>query len=212
MKPAKTVASARHAPTTEEIQTYMPLVHQVVARFMGKLPPNVLREDLVAAGAFGLIDSLRRNGEDRGPTFEWYARIRIRGAIVDELRNQDWLTRRARSKVTAQNARGSLPPPSARSAVLGFDDLPGGMSGLNFVNTDSRTPLEQVEASYDRRALAEAMDRLPQRERHIITSHYFHGAQLKEIAAELGVSEPRVSQLHARAVELLRSAIRKDAA
>src|SRR4029079_2609779 len=77
---APTAASS--VPTAPEIKKYMPLVHQAVARFMGKLPPNVLREDLVAAGTFGLIDSLRKNGAERGPTFEWYARIRIRGAVV----------------------------------------------------------------------------------------------------------------------------------
>src|ERR1700733_544925 len=74
-------------PTREELTLYMPLVHQVVGRVLRKLPPNVLRDDLVAAGAFGLIDALRKS-VDRGPAFDWYARIRIRGAVVDELRSQ----------------------------------------------------------------------------------------------------------------------------
>jgi len=91
MKPCadKNTALA-NTPTRDELATYMYLVHQVVARVLRKLPPNVLRDDLMAAGTFGLVDALRRSA-DHGPTFDWYARIRIRGAVVDELRAQDGL-------------------------------------------------------------------------------------------------------------------------
>jgi RNA polymerase sigma factor for flagellar operon FliA len=198
--------AAACAPTAAEITQYLPLVHQVVARFMGKLPPNVLRDDLVAAGTFGLIDSLRKNGHERGPTFEWYARIRIRGSILDELRAQDWLTRRARSKANAQNGVSILPP-SKRSTVIGFDDLPGGMQGMNLSDPTSRTPLDLVEQGFDNALMAEAVSCLPERERRIVTLHYFQGIQFKEIAAEFKVSEPRISQLHTRAMGLLRDAL-----
>src|SRR5215467_8820453 len=97
--------SVAQIPTREELALYMPLVHQVVGRVLRKLPPNVLRDDLVAAGSFGLIDALRKS-VDRGPAFEWYARIRIRGAVVDELRAQDWLTRRARTRLAKTRAAG----------------------------------------------------------------------------------------------------------
>ena len=212
MKPLARTTAPAPTPTAEEIREYMPLVHQTVARFMGKLPPNVLREDLIAAGTFGLIDSLRKNGAERSPTFEWYARIRIRGAIVDELRAQDWLTRRARSRATAaQNARGSVPPPSARSAVVGFDDLPNGIPQSGSMEAP-RTPLDLVEQAFDKHALVSALQTLPERERRIVQMHYFQGAQFKAIAAEMGVSEPRISQLHSRAVSLLRAALEKAAA
>src|SRR4029077_438550 len=110
-------------PTREELALYMPLVHQVVGRVLRKLPPNVLRDDLVAAGSYGLIDALRKS-PDRGPAFEWYARIRIRGAVVDELRSQDWLTRRARTRIARSQADGK----ATGAAVVGFDDLPEGQS------------------------------------------------------------------------------------
>jgi len=103
MKPCASQPPAT-TPTREELTLYMPLVHQVVCRVLRKLPPNVLRDDLVAAGAFGLIDALRKSPE-RGPAFDWYARIRIRGAVVDELRSQDWLTRRARTRATKAQAQ-----------------------------------------------------------------------------------------------------------
>jgi RNA polymerase sigma factor FliA len=194
-----------HSPTTAEIQKYLPLVHQAVARFLRKLPPNVLRDDLVAAGTYGLIDSLRKNGGDIGPTFEWYARIRIRGAIVDELRTQDWLTRRARNQVTA--AAGEEGTAASRASVIGFDDLPGRIASSGFADEDAQSPLDAVAEKMDHAALATAVASLPERERYIVQSHYFEGVQFKTIAQVLGVSEPRISQLHARAVTRLRTAL-----
>lgn len=208
MKAARSLASPAIAPdpapvtrpvTVDDIQAYMPLVRQVVARFLRKLPPNVLRDDLIAAGTFGLIDSLRKNGVDRGPTFEWYARIRIRGAILDELRAQDWLTRRARSRVTASAVEGQ----SGRAVVVGFDDLTdAGRQSLQDQSTPS--PLDIVEGNAERAVLVEAIGRLLEREQLIVILHYFQGVQFKAIAAQLGVSEPRVSQLHSRAMSKLR--------
>src|SRR5258708_851660 len=84
----------------------MPIGGRGGGRLLRKLPPNVLRDDLLAAGTFGLVDALRKSA-DRGPAFDWYARIRIRGAVVDELRAQDWLTRRARTRVARAQAEGA---------------------------------------------------------------------------------------------------------
>src|SRR6185295_4970526 len=102
---------------SEEVSRHMPLVRQVVARFLRRLPANVLRDDLIAAGVFGLVDSLRKNGGDQGAAFESYARIRIRGAILDELRAQDWLPRRARWAMR-DGTTEDVPV-----AVIGLDDL-----------------------------------------------------------------------------------------
>jgi RNA polymerase sigma factor for flagellar operon FliA len=183
----------------------MPLVRQIVARFLRRLPPNVLRDDLISAGTYGLIDSLRKNGNDRGPTFEWYARVRIRGAILDELRAQDWLTRRARSRVTAQADDGRAP----LSGVVSIDDL-SEASRNALCDESTPSPLEAAEESAERAVLARAIDQLLHRERLIVTLHYFQGVQLKAIAAQLGVSEPRVSQLHSRAMAKLRATLSRQ--
>jgi RNA polymerase sigma factor for flagellar operon FliA len=183
----------------------MPLVRQIVARFLRRLPPNVLRDDLIYAGTYGLIDSLRKNGSDRGQTFEWYARVRIRGAILDELRAQDWLTRRARSRIAARAEDGRMP----LTSIVSMDDLSeASRNGLCDDSTPS--PLEAAEESAERAALAQAMDQLLARERLILTLHYFQGVQLKSIAAQLGVSEPRVSQLHSRAMAKLRATLSRQ--
>jgi RNA polymerase sigma factor for flagellar operon FliA len=180
---------------------YMPLVHQVVGRVLRKLPPNVLRDDLVAAGAFGLIDALRKS-VDRGPAFDWYARIRIRGAVVDELRSQDWLTRRARTRAVKAQAQGE----GCGASVVGFDDLPESQAQA-FVDESVASPQEQVEQRMDRVALERAVSLLPEREANIVAWHYFEGVPFKAIASRLGVSEPRVSQLHARAMGRLRTTL-----
>jgi RNA polymerase sigma factor for flagellar operon FliA len=209
--------SAAHAPAeattvieTAEIETYLPLVHQQVARFLRKLPPNVLREDLVAAGMIGLIDSLRKNGKDRGPAFEWYARIRIRGAILDELRAEDWLSRRARAKVTqAKSETGATvnTKGGAAGTFVRLDDLLAYDSNLDFADAAEMRPCALLESRQDMHGLLEAVKNLPERERFIITAHYLEGVQMKVIAKQLGVSEPRVSQIHTRAVERLRTAL-----
>jgi len=192
-------SSPMGSPTRDELDLYMPLVHQVATRMLRKLPPNVLREDLTAAGAFGLIDALRKS-PDRGPAFEWYARVRIRGAMVDELRAQDWLTRRARARVARAQADGT----GGSGAIVGFDDLSDAQNG-SLADESVASPEAQVEMRLDRRMLERAVRRLPEREGNIVAWHYFDDVPFKTIAARLGVSEPRVSQLHSRAIGLLRA-------
>src|SRR5258708_12470252 len=116
----------------------MPIGGRGGGRLLRKLPPNVLRDDLIAAGTFGLVDALRKSA-DRGPAFDWYARIRIRGAVVDELRAQDWLTRRARTRVARAQAEGV----GGSAAVVGFDDLPHGPP-QGFLHQPALPPQDQL--------------------------------------------------------------------
>jgi RNA polymerase sigma factor for flagellar operon FliA len=188
-------------PTRAELDLYMPLVDQVVTRVLRRLPPNVLREDLRAAGAFGLVGALRKS-IDRGPAFEWYARVRIRGAVMDELRTQDWLTRKARARVSRARAEGA----EGSAAIVRFDDLSGAQAGA-FADESVATPEEQVGRRMDRRVLERAVGHLPKREGNIVAWHYFDDVPFNAIATRLCVSAPRVSQLHAHAMSLLRASM-----
>lgn len=183
----------------QDIDAYLPLVKRVVQKVARRLPCNVLRDDLIAAGVCGLVDSLRRNGGDGGAAFAWYARVRIRGAIFDELRAQDWLSRRVRDRQTAGEAR---------ACFVSFEDVGGNESEI----ASSEDPAEAVEAWSQRRALASAIERLPERDRMIVGRYYFDGARLKDIGAELGLSEPRISQILSRAVHKLRELLLIEAA
>ena len=186
------------------LREHLPLVYQVVGSMARRLPANVLRDDLVAAGVFGLVDSLRKNGGDIGDGFEWYARTRIRGAIVDELRAQDWLPRRARRAAATHSATARW------NVVVSVEDVSGLEDALHAAVV-TEDPVEQIEARSQHRALARAIELLPERERRIVGMHYFKGLRFKDIGAELGVSEPRISQLHARALGRLRGLLEEAA-
>ncbi|WP_437808694.1 sigma-70 family RNA polymerase sigma factor [Sorangium sp. So ce1078] len=182
----------------EVLKGYFPLVRKLVRQVSRHLPPNVQRDDLLSAGMLGLVDSLRKNGGSDGETFAGYAKLRIRGAIVDELRAQDWLSRRAREAVEAE-AAGKV---GAGTVFVSLSEVTPAEESVHMSGGDD--PIEAISAQATRRALSFAIAQLPERERRVIGMYYFEGAKLKDIGAELGVGEPRVSQLHTRALGMLR--------
>jgi RNA polymerase sigma factor for flagellar operon FliA len=199
--PRPSRAAEAHAPTSGEVKSYLSLVNDIVSRYSRRLPSCVLDGDLVAAGAAGVFDALRRCDGDRGPSFEGYVRTRIRGAIVDELRSQDWLTRAARRRATTwTEAQGAVP----WGAVIRLDDL---SENAPVLTDAAASPVDDLALQRDHAMLASAVASLPPRERVVVTLHYLHEVQLTAVAAELGVSVARASQLRARAIDALRSAL-----
>ena len=181
------------------LEEFTPLVRKIAGGFQRKLPRNVLREDLIAAGMSGLWDAIRRHPDGGDDSFEWYVRVRIRGAILDELRAQDWLPRRARAAAEANAGTDAyVPPPS----VVRIDDVSEWEQ--NRCLADASSSEAAVAAKFTQETLAKAVELLPERERHIVSSHYFRGVKFKDLGAELGVSEPRISQLHSRAIARLK--------
>jgi RNA polymerase sigma factor FliA len=185
------------------VEFYSPLVRQIAGGFQRKLPRNVLRDDLVAAGMSGLWDAVRRQTEAPGERFEYYVRVRIRGAILDELRAQDWLPRRARAAAAEAQENGNHARAVAPSVVR-FDDVSEWEQGRCLATDDCSNSELALETKMTRESLSRAVDMLPQRERHIVAAHYFRGVKFKDLGLELGVSEPRISQLHSRAMERLK--------
>jgi RNA polymerase sigma factor for flagellar operon FliA len=184
---------------SELLARYTPVVRQIAGGFQRKLPRSVLREDLIAAGMSGLWDAIRRHSGQEDERFEWYVRVRIRGAILDELRAQDWLPRRARA---AAEAEGGFAP-----AVVRFDDVSIWEQTRALIAADTAASDLAVEAKLQGETLARAVEQLPDRERHIVSAHYFQGVRFKDLGAQLGVSEPRISQLHSRAMQRLRTLV-----
>jgi RNA polymerase sigma factor for flagellar operon FliA len=196
------------ALAAELLTRYSSLVRQIAGGFQRRLPRSVLREDLVAAGMSGLWDAIRRHADRPGESFDWYVRVRIRGAILDELRAQDWLPRRARAAAAEANEAGdmSVTAPS----VVRFDDVSEWEQNRSLTAPESNSEAA-VEAKFVRENLARAVEQLPERERHIVSAHYFQGVKFKDLGAELGVSEPRISQLHSRAMQRLKSLMHEAA-
>jgi RNA polymerase sigma factor for flagellar operon FliA len=201
--PARSTKTRRRRPVERQfaadelLAIYTPLVRQIASGFQRKLPRNVLRDDLIAAGMSGLWDAILRYGDKANEGFEWYVRVRIRGAILDELRAQDWLPRRVRA--AAQKTDGG--PPS----VVRFDDVSEWEQRRCLSTGDLPTSESEVDAKFTQETLARAIDQLPTRERLIVAEHYFRGVKFKDLGVQLGVSEPRISQLHSRAMAMLRT-------
>ncbi|MBU6214101.1 MAG: FliA/WhiG family RNA polymerase sigma factor [Actinomycetales bacterium] len=126
---------------------YAPIVRQVASRIAAGLPPQVEFSDLVSAGVIGLIAAIERFDASHGAPFEAYAHLRIRGAILDELRSQDWVPRQVRARqrrITDAIARHSSQhggyPSNAQIAVL------TGMSEKDVAETLEQTWFSVVES------------------------------------------------------------------
>ncbi|NRA31876.1 MAG: sigma-70 family RNA polymerase sigma factor [Polyangiaceae bacterium] len=200
--PARGAEKLTQREADELVARYTALARQIAGGFQRKLPRNVLRDDLIAASMSGLWDAIRKHGHEKGRNFDWYVRVRIRGAILDELRAQDWLPRRARAAAAEAAAAGSTR--SYAPVVLRFDEV-SETDQARCLSTSTSSDIEAtVAARFARQALEKAITQLPDRERRIVTMHYFRGVKFKDLGQMLGVSEPRISQLHSRAMARLR--------
>ncbi|AXS82406.1 MULTISPECIES: RNA polymerase sigma factor FliA [Marinobacter] len=214
------------------VEEHAPLVKKIALHLMARLPASVQLDDLMQAGMIGLLEAAQRYSATRGATFETYAGIRIRGAMVDEIRKGDWVprsvhrnTRRISQAIKAVEDRlGREAQDLEVAEELGMglaeyhsylsDSNSGRLFSLDELNESGELPIEQTEPrdnpleglSSDafRRSLAEAIEELPEREKLVLSLYYQDELNLKEIGAVLGVSESRVSQIHSQAALRLR--------
>ena len=222
------------------ILRYAPLVKYVAGRIAIGLPPNVDFDDLVSFGVFGLIDALDKYDPNRGIKFETYAIARVRGAILDGLRESDWVPRSVRQKAKElERVCADLEHRLGRSATdieisqaMGvtmeqFQELLEEVSCTTLTSLDElwmvhgieeesvrvmdmvkdaevSDPIKLVEIEEIKSQLAEAISKLPDRERLVVALYYYEGLTLKEIGEILDISESRVSQIHTKAVFRLR--------
>ncbi|KAF1070485.1 MAG: RNA polymerase sigma factor FliA [Variovorax sp.] len=225
------------------IRQHVPLVRRLAHHMIAKLPPNVELDDLIQVGMIGLADALSRYEASQGVQFETFATQRIRGAMLDELRDGDWPSRGSRKsqKQIEQAVRaleqklGRAPAESEIAEALemplaDYQSLLGRVRGTQLVyledmggGTDAEgesgfldrhladadaDPMSLLKDQRLRQALVGAIDSLPERERHIMGMYYEQDMNLKEIAAVLGVTESRVSQLHSQSIARLRAKMR----
>lgn len=231
-------------PNAEEsLVQYAPLVRKLALQLLARLPASVQLDDLVQAGMIGLLDAIRRYQENPDAQFETYATARIRGAMLDELRSQDWLPRSVRSKSrrieTAIQRQEQLlmraPSEAEIAAELGvplteYRDMLADAQGIQILHYedfgrdgesdgqwvdapagDQATPLDSLLASDLRRALIEAINALPEREKLLMSLCYEQGLNLKEIGAVLNVTEARVCQLRSQATARIRAYLKEQA-
>jgi RNA polymerase sigma factor for flagellar operon FliA len=220
------------ASATALVARHAELVKRIAYHLAGRLPPSVEVNDLIQAGMIGLLEAATHYSSDRGATFETYAGIRIRGAMIDALRKQDWaprsVHRKAREVATAirqiEGREGREAREAEIAAAMGvsieeYHRIVHDSSACQLASMDEMTdaaavadrganPLLDAENGALRSAVAEAIAGLPERERLVMSMYYDDELNLKEIGAVLGISESRVCQLHGQALVRLRSRLR----
>ena len=216
------------------VDRHVPLVKRIAYHLLGRLPADVQVDDLIQAGVIGLLEAARHYDASQGASFETYAGIRIRGAMLDEVRRSDWtprsVHRNARRVSEAvrlvENREGReaqahevaeelgvgideyqrMVSDSVSSRVLSFEDVFEPESeGENRLPGDEPDPLERLQQDDFREALAREVDRLPEREKLVMSMYYDDELNLREIGEVLGVTESRVCQLHGQALTRLRA-------
>ncbi len=226
----------------EVLTKYAPLVRRLGLQIVAKMPASVDLDDLIQAGMIGLLDAAGRYKEDQGAQFETYASQRIRGAMLDELRSNDWLPRSLRRtsrevetavhKVEQNLGRSASETEIAEQLKMPLDEYQSMLQDLHgsqliyyedfdrsaddepFLDrycVDHSDPLSALLDDSLRSALVEAIDRLPDREKLLMSLYYERGMNLREIGAVMEVSESRVCQLHSQAVARLRTRLREMA-
>jgi RNA polymerase sigma factor for flagellar operon FliA len=231
---ARAYASAHPAPDMDAlVRKHADLVKRIAYHLAGRLPPQVEVEDLMQAGMMGLLEAAQNYASGRGASFETYAGIRIRGAMLDALRKLDWAPRSVHRKARAaaqalrevEAQRGSEANEADVAAHMGvslpeyqrivqdtlgcqllrLNDADGEESALDRLPDAAPDPEASALDASLRQAIIEAIQALPERERLVLSLYYEQELNLKEIGAVLKVTESRVCQLHGQALLRLKA-------
>jgi RNA polymerase sigma factor FliA len=222
------------ASMDDVVKRHAPLVKKIAYHLIGRLPPSVQVDDLIQAGLIGLLDAAGQYDPRQGASFETYASIRIRGAMLDELRRNDWapksVHRKSREISKSIQRIGTIDgrEPNDREIaaemgislneyyqqlrdttvchLLSYDEITTGEEGgFDQFSDNGPLPQQMLEDDEFRAQLVEAIGGLPEREQLIMSLYYEQELNLKEIGAVLGVSESRISQLLSQAHARLRA-------
>ena len=212
---------------------YLPLIRVVAGRLAMSLPPHLDRDDLLSTGFFGLLDAIDRYDINRNIKFETYAGVRIRGAMIDYLRAKDWIPVTMRQKIRkyeqkvydleSELGRTATDAEIAEALAITTKELNTLVSQFNsstiipleeYLKTDSpeaidADPVETTEFLELKDTLAKAIDKLPEKERLVVSLYYYDELTLKEISLIMHLSEARISQLHTKAIIRMRGYLGK---
>jgi RNA polymerase sigma factor for flagellar operon FliA len=216
------------------LEQHTVLVKRIAYHLLARLPASVQVDDLIQSGMIGLLEAANNFDHSKGASFETFAGIRIRGAMLDEMRRGDWTPRsvhknsrmvtEAIKQLEAQVGRDVSDVEVAEKLdisldayhqilgevstgkILGIDDL-----GLNEdtikLNKDNHTddPYQTIEQLAFKKSLSQCIKSLPEREALVLSLYYDEELNLREIGQVLSVSESRVSQIHSQAMHRLKS-------
>lgn len=210
------------------------LVKRIAYHLIQRLPPNVQVDDLIQAGMLGLLEAGRQFDSTQGASFETYAGIRIRGAMLDEVRRADWAPRSVHRKyrqlseaireienLTGREARDHEVAKQMGISLTEYHQILQDGVACRIFSIEEMTeagnhdwddsagvdggPMQVMEREGFQAALAQSIDSLPEREKLVVALYYDEELNLKEIGEVLGVSESRVCQIHSQAMLRLRA-------
>jgi RNA polymerase sigma factor FliA len=228
--------AARRNPERDQlIAEHIDMARRIALKVARRLPHWVTRDDLIAAAMIGLTEAADRFDAERGEPFVGFAAKRIRGAVLDELRRGDLMSRRARSAANRLGATiagleqklGRSPEDEEIAKELGvgveeYRDELAELSHVSVVDVDAApralipdgapSPADEVERRQLAGRLREGLGKIPERDALLLSLYYVEDLHYVEIGEVLGVSESRVCQLHSRALARLRAALEPEAA
>lgn len=216
---------------------YAPLVKLVAGRLSMYLGYNVEYDDLVSYGIFGLIDAIDKYDTMKSVKFETYASLRIRGAILDQIRKMDWIPRTIRQRqkkidsvikeIELTTGHSATDEQIAQALGISEDEYSDWQSQMKVTNVVSLnefmdqgsevpaehnrqnirfdSPEENIEKQELKQMLVQALELLTEKEKKVIVLYYYEELTLKEISRVLEVSESRISQLHTRALQKMKT-------
>lgn len=230
----KASAYQQQVDKAQLVERHAPLVKRIAHHLMARLPASVIVDDLIQAGMIGLLEASRNFDGSKGASFETFAGIRIRGAMLDEIRKGDWtprsvhknsraiteaiaqvereLGRDARDVDIAERMQVSLAEYHQMlnevnaGKIIGIEDL--GVTEDVLASEHSKgsdAPFEDLMQGAFQKALAHAITTLPEREAIVLSLYYDEELNLREIGEVLEVSESRVSQIHSQAMLKLKT-------
>lgn len=234
MSGAAMYAAVQGNTTNDLVIQHAPLVKRIAYHLMGRLPDTVQLDDLIQSGMLGLLEAIKHFDASQGASFETYAGIRIRGSMLDELRHSDWTPRSVHKKarmvaeairVIENNVgRDAKDTEVASHMGISIDEynhiLQDGLSCKTFsveelvqaeegviegVHASTQQPEDILIQQNFQKALAKAIEELPERERLVVSLYYDEELNLREIGKVLDVSESRVSQICSQAMLRLRA-------
>lgn len=220
------------------IEKYIGLVKIVAGRMYNYYGSKIEYDDLVSFGVLGLIDSIERFDIDRNIKFETYAQIRIKGAIVDNIRKLDWIPRSLRKKskeiqnemLKLENKLGRTPSNAelAEHLNIPLKELEETLANtVNFNVTsledllankgeyiiDDGKDIDMPEEVFEKKELKEILgaiiDSLPNNQKTVISLYYYEELTYKEISKIMELSESRISQIHSKAILNIRNKLFK---
>ncbi|MGL1955936.1 MAG: RNA polymerase sigma factor FliA [Colwellia sp.] len=216
------------------LEQHTVLVKRIAYHLLARLPASVLVDDLIQSGMIGLFEAANNFDNSKGASFETFAGIRIRGAMLDEIRRGDWTPRsvhknsrmisEAIKQLEAKLGRDVSDSEVAEKLdislndyhhilsevstgkILGIDDLSINQDSIKFDEScHGDDPYQSIEHSAFKKGLSECIKSLPEREALVLSLYYDEELNLREIGQVLDVSESRVSQIHSQAMHRLKA-------